>query len=94
MCLTYFFDSFQFWNDFFSQAFPDRAAVEADQIVNADFYQLLSSDQVKTCDLPVIVRKAAPVNQRLDSLRVKIRERDDSAAGLIRPPGRYRPQFQ
>ena len=94
MCLTYFFDPFQFRNDFFSQTLSDRAAIEANQIVNTDLYQLLSSDQVKTCDLSVIVRKAAPVNQRLDSLRVKIRERDDSAAGLIRPPCRYRPQFQ
>lgn len=91
MCLTYFFDPFQFWDYLFSQPLSDRAAVKANQIIHADLYQLLSSDQVKASDLTVIVRKAASVDQRLDSLCVEIRERDNSAAGLIRPPRRSRP---
>ena len=82
----YSFYSFQFRDDLFTQPLSDCAAVETDKIVYADLDQSLASDQVQAGYLAVFIVKAAAVDQGLNSSGVQIRERDDSAAGLIRPP--------
>ena len=86
MRLSDFFDPFQLRDDFFSQPFPDRAAVEAHKIIHTDLHQLLAPDQIQPRNLAVIVSEAAAVDQVFNAVRVKVREGTDSAAGLIRPP--------
>ena len=68
------------------QPLADCAAVQAHKVVHADLDQPLAPDQVQAGYLAVFIIKAAAVDQRLDSSGVEVRERDDSAAGLIRPP--------
>lgn len=68
------------------QPLADCAAVETDKIVYADLDQSLASDQVQAGYLAVFIVKAAAVDQCFDTVCVEVRERDDSAAGLIRPP--------
>ena len=77
---------FQFRYDLFVQPLAYRAAIQPDKIIHADLDQPLASDQVKACDLAVFIIKAAAIDQRFDTGRVQIRKRNDSAAGLIRPP--------
>lgn len=68
------------------QPLADSTAVETYEVVHADLNEPLASDQVQAGYLAVFIIKATAVNQRLDSSGVEVRERDDSAAGLIRPP--------
>lgn len=81
---------FQFRDDLFVQPLAYGAAVQSDKIVHADLDQPLATDQVKSCNLAVFIVKAAAVYQVFNPSGVQIRERNDSAAGLIRPPVRGR----
>ena len=81
---------FQFRDDLFVQPLADCAAVQAYEVVHADLHQPLTPDQVQAGYLAVFIVKAAAVDQRFDPSGVQIRERDDSAAGLIRPPVQLR----
>lgn len=84
---------FKLWDDLFVQPLAYSAAIQPDKIVHANLHQPLATDQVKAGYLAVFIVEAAAVNQVFNPSGVQIRKRDDSAAGLIRPPVQVR-RFQ